>query len=78
VLTKWPIAQTYLLIFVVDDFGLFVSLEPHHEFGVEPPRHLLQRLRGQVLSLSALHIVEDEEEHLWRQPLKELDLGPML
>jgi hypothetical protein len=45
---------------------------------VEPPRHLLQRLRGQVLSLSALHIVEDEEEHLWRQPLKELDLGPML
>ena len=50
-----------------------MPLEPHHVLGVEPPTLLLERLGRQVLGLGALHVVEDEEERLRGQPLKEVD-----
>ena len=50
-----------------------MPLEPHHVLGVEPPALLLERFGCQVLGLGALHVVEDEEERLRGQPLKEVN-----
>lgn len=65
-------AGSHLLELVSDGLGLLVPLEPHHILGVEPPRLLLQCLGRKVLRLSALQIVEDEEEGLSGQALVEL------
>ena len=50
-----------------------MSLEPHHVHCVEPPTLLLESLGSQILCLGSLHVVEDEEERLRGQPLKEVD-----
>ena len=62
-----------LLKLIIDHFWLLVSLEPHHILGVKPPTLLLQRLSGKVLRLSALHVVENEEESLRRKSLEEVN-----
>jgi len=51
-----------LFIFIVDNLGFLVPLEPHHVLGVEPPALFLEGLGCQVLGLSPLHVVEDEEQ----------------
>ena len=63
----------HLFILVIDHLRLLMPLEPHHVLGVEPPALLLERLGCQVLGLGALHVVEDEEERLRGQPLKEVN-----
>ena len=63
----------YLLKLIIDHFWFLVSLEPHHILGVKPPTLLLQRLCRQVLRLSSLHVVENEEERLRRKSLEEVD-----
>lgn len=64
--------STHLLKLVGDGPWLVVPLEPHHIFSVKTPRLLLQCFSCQVLCLSALHVVKDEEERLSAEPLKEL------
>lgn len=61
-----------LFVFLIDNLGLLVSLEPHHVLGVEAPALLLERFCRQVLRLGPLHVVEHEEQRLRRQPLEEL------
>ena len=60
------ITATYLFIFVVDNFWLFVPLKPHHILGVKSPRLPFKCLRCQILSLGPLHIIENKEECLRR------------
>ena len=63
----------YSLVFVGDDLGLLVALEPHHAACVEAPRELLERLGGQELGLGALHVVEHEEERVAVQLAQEVE-----
>ena len=65
-------SRPHLFIFIVDDLGFLVPLEPHHVLGVEPPALLLECLGGQILGLGALHVVEDEEQSLRRETLEEV------
>lgn len=51
---RWERAGADLLKLVRDGFGLFMSLEPHHVLGVEPPGLLLQGFGCQILGLGAL------------------------
>lgn len=55
-----------------------MALEPHHVLGVEPPTLLLECFSCQVLRLTPLHVVENEEERFRRQPLEELQCICML
>ena len=71
IISNWP---AYLLVLFSDSLGLFVPLKPHHVLGVEPPRLLLERFGGQVLGFRALQIVEDEEQRLGRQAVKEVQV----
>lgn len=64
---------TYAFVFVGDELGLFVPLEPHHEARVKPPRELLERLSGQELCFGAFHVVEHEEESFAALLAQELD-----
>ena len=65
--------RDYHFVLLGDGLGLLVTLEPHHELGVETPRLLLERFGGQVLRLGALQVVKDEEQRLRRQPVEEVE-----
>ena len=50
-----------------------MALKPHQVLGVKPPGLLFEGLGRQILSLGALHVVEDEEERLRTKSLEEVD-----
>ncbi len=61
-----------LFLFLVEALGAVVALEPGRELLVEPVAVALQLLRGQVVLVRALLVVEDEEERIGLELLEQL------
>lgn len=64
---------TNLLKLVSDSARLIVPLKPHHILCMKSPGLLLQCFCRQILSLGALHVVENKKERLGRESLKKLN-----